>query len=304
MTHRMNLFCGDDSSFIRKGMQAKKIRTVAISKNFTASILESLSVRAPKQAALLKFLSQQSRPVERSLVLKRMKLSASVCDALVAKGYVTETYKETLRTAYSDAIGQTATEVIANERNLTEEQTVVTDALKVAIAKRSFSVEVVHGVTGSGKTEVYLHAIASVVNRGGGVIVLVPEIALAPQTVSRVRSRLEAIGVQTVVWHSHLSDGERYDAWSSLVKGEAHVVVGARSAIFAPVRNLELIVVDEEHEPAYKQEDAPRYHGRDLAVYRALSMGLYVYLDQQHLHWKLSIMLRRKNIVCILAQAH
>ena len=260
-------------SFIRKGMKAKKIRTVGISNNFTSSILEILSVRAPKQAALLKFLSQQSRPVERSLVLKRMKLSASVCDALVAKGYVTETYKETLRTAYSDAIGQIATEVLANERKLTEEQTIVTDALQAAIAKRAFSVEVVHGVTGSGKTEIYLHAIASVVNRGGGVIVLVPEIALAPQTVSRVRSRLEAIGVQTVVWHSHLSDGERYDAWSSLVKGEAHVVVGARSAIFAPVRNLELIVVDEEHEPAYKQEDAPRYHGRDLAVYRAFING-------------------------------
>lgn len=260
-------------SFIRKGMQAKRVCTVCVSKNYTAAILEKLSKKAPKQAALLQFLSQQSRPVERSLLLKRMNLSASVCHALVAKGYITEYYKEMVRAAYSDAIGQTATEVVANDRNLTEEQTIVTEALKTAIAKRQFSVEVVHGVTGSGKTEVYLHAIASVVNRGGGVIVLVPEIALAPQTVSRVRNRLEAIGVQTVVWHSHLSDGERYDAWSSLVKGEASVVVGARSAIFAPVRNLELIIVDEEHEPAYKQEDAPRYHGRDLAVYRAYING-------------------------------
>ena len=80
---------------------------------------------------------------------------------------------------------------------------------------------------------------------------------------------MEAIGVKTVVWHSHLSDGERYDAWSSLVKDEATVVVGARSAILAPVKNLRLIIVDEEHEPAYKQEDSPRYHGRDVAVYRA-----------------------------------
>lgn len=98
---------------------------------------------------------------------------------------------------------------------------------------------------------------------------LIPEVALAPQTVGRVRARLEARGVRTVVWHSHLSDGERYDAWKALASGEAHVVVGARSAVFAPVQNLQLVIVDEEHEPSYKQEDNPRYHGRDVAVYRA-----------------------------------
>lgn len=260
-------------SFIRKGMQAKQVRTLQVAKDCSNSILESLSKRAPKQAKLLNYLLQQSMPIERSLLLKRMKISAAVCDALVAKGYVTEHSKEIVRVAYADVIGQTESEVIANEHNLTPEQAAVTESLKLAISKRKFSVEVVHGVTGSGKTEVYLHAIASVVNRGGGVIFLVPEIALAPQTVSRVRNRLEAIGVKTVVWHSHLSDGERYDAWASLVKGEASVVVGARSAIFAPVQNLELIIVDEEHEPAYKQEDAPRYHGRDLAVYRAYING-------------------------------
>jgi primosomal protein N' (replication factor Y) len=85
-----------------------------------------------------------------------------------------------------------------------------------------------------------------------------------------VRARLEARGVHTVVWHSHLSEGERYDAWKALASGEAHVVVGARSAVFAPVQNLKLMIVDEEHEPSYKQEDSPRYHGRDVAVYRAL----------------------------------
>ena len=85
----------------------------------------------------------------------------------------------------------------------------------------------------------------------------------------RVRARLEARGVHTVVWHSHLSEGERYDAWKALASGEAHVVVGARSAVFAPVRNLKLMIVDEEHEPSYKQEESPRYHGRDVAVYRA-----------------------------------
>ena len=115
----------------------------------------------------------------------------------------------------------------------------------------------------------YLRAMETVVADNGGVIFLVPEVALAPQTVGRVRGRLEAMGLQTVVWHSHLSEGERYDAWKALAGGQAKVVVGARSAIFAPVHNLRLIIVDEEHEPAYKQDESPRYNGRDVAVYRA-----------------------------------
>jgi primosomal protein N' (replication factor Y) len=115
------------------------------------------------------------------------------------------------------------------------------------------------------------------------VVFLVPEVALTPQTVARLRSRLEAIaGVATsgqsdghrcVVWHSHLSEGERLDGWLSLATGESRVVVGARSAVFAPVQNLKLIVVDEEHEPAYKQDETPRYHGRDVAVVRAKIAG-------------------------------
>jgi primosomal protein N' (replication factor Y) len=107
------------------------------------------------------------------------------------------------------------------------------------------------------------------------VVFLVPEVALTPQTVARLRSRLEAIAPhhRCVVWHSHLSEGERLDGWFALASGEARVVVGARSAVFAPVRNLQLIVVDEEHEPAYKQDETPRYHGRDVAVMRAKLNG-------------------------------
>ena len=256
-------------SFIRKGMGSKKIRTIQIAENFDSSVIENLLKKAPKQAELLKFMLSQKFALPKQTVIKRLKISISVCDGLIKKGYLREIFKEEKREAYTDSLAQESNEVKVQAHKLTEEQTSITNKLQKSIDKKAFSVEVVHGVTGSGKTEVYLQAIASVVNRGGGVIFLVPEIALAPQTVGRVRSRLEAIGVKTVVWHSHLSDGERYDAWASLVKGEASVVVGARSAIFAPVRNLELIVVDEEHEPAYKQEDAPRYHGRDVAVYRA-----------------------------------
>ena len=121
------------------------------------------------------------------------------------------------------------------------------------------------GVTGSGKTEVYLQAIAHALQRGLGAIVLVPEIALTPQTVQRFASRF---GARIAVLHSALSDGERYDEWHRIRNGEAVVVVGPRSAVFAPVRNLGLIVVDEEHEPSYKQDEAPRYNARDAAVMR------------------------------------
>jgi len=121
------------------------------------------------------------------------------------------------------------------------------------------------GVTNSGKTEVYLQAIAHVLAQGRGAIVLVPEIALTPQTVQRFAGRF---GSQVAVLHSALSDGERHDEWHRIRTGEARVVVGPRSAVFAPLPRLGLIVVDEEHEPSYKQDEAPRYHARDVAVMR------------------------------------
>ncbi len=124
---------------------------------------------------------------------------------------------------------------------------------------------VLFGVTGSGKTEVYLQAIAKVLEQGRGAIVLVPEIALTPQTVQRFAARF---GPRVAVLHSALSDGERFDEWHRIRSGAATVVVGPRSAVFAPVRDLGLIVVDEEHEPSYKQDEAPRYNARDVAVMR------------------------------------
>jgi primosomal protein N' (replication factor Y) len=153
-------------------------------------------------------------------------------------------------------------------------------AISRSLAGGGFGVTLLHGVTGSGKTEVYLRAIQEVLESGGGVILLVPEVALTPQTVARLRSRLEAIapGHRCVVWHSHLGEGERLDGWLALASGEARVAVGARSAVFAPVRNLRLVVVDEEHEPAYKQDEIPRYHGRDVAVMRASLCGAHCIL--------------------------
>ena len=127
-----------------------------------------------------------------------------------------------------------------------------------------------HGVTGSGKTEIYLQAIARALAQGKGAIVLVPEISLTPQTVERFKARFSSGPLQTLVavLHSHLSAGERHDEWHKIRQGRARIVIGARSAIFAPVEPLGLIIVDEEHEHSYKQEEAPRYHARDVAVVR------------------------------------
>jgi len=127
-----------------------------------------------------------------------------------------------------------------------------------------------HGVTGSGKTEIYLQAIAHALEQGKGAIVLVPEISLTPQTVERFKARFSSGKLQTLVavLHSHLSAGERHDEWHKIRQGRARIVIGARSAIFAPVEPLGLIIVDEEHEHTYKQEEAPRYHARDVSIVR------------------------------------
>jgi primosomal protein N' (replication factor Y) len=132
------------------------------------------------------------------------------------------------------------------------------------------AVFLLHGVTGSGKTEVYLQALAGALEQGKGAIVLVPEISLTPQTVERFKARFSSGPHPTLVavLHSHLSAGERHDEWHKIRQGRARIVIGARSAIFAPVEPLGLIIVDEEHEHSYKQEEAPRYHARDVAVVR------------------------------------
>ena len=142
------------------------------------------------------------------------------------------------------------------------------------------NVFLLHGVTGSGKTEVYLQAIAYALGQGKGAIVLVPEISLTPQTVERFKARFSQGPQQTLVavLHSHLSAGERHDEWHKIRQGRARIVIGARSAVFAPVEPLGLVVVDEEHEHSYKQEEAPRYNARDLAVVRGQQEGAAVVL--------------------------
>lgn len=148
---------------------------------------------------------------------------------------------------------------------LNPQQANAVEKILVAQAAQRSEVFLLEGITGSGKTEVYLQAIAEVLQKGQSAMMLVPEIALTPQMVERFKSRL---GDAVAVLHSGLSQGEKYDEWRKIERGEAQVVVGARSAVFAPLENIGLIIVDEEHEATYKQEEMPRYHARDLAIWR------------------------------------
>ena len=253
---------------VRDGARLKQEKYLAAARVLSADELAALARKAPKQAKLYEFLRQQFRPVKKSLVLQRLDATAAVVSALVKHGLVTEEARHVERVAYAD--GWTGGEVVtAAPPDLNDEQAAVVRSVGASLERGQFAVHLLNGVTGSGKTEVYLRAVESVLAAGGSAIYLVPEVALTPQTVARLRGRFEAAGHRTVVWHSHLSEGERLDGWAALASGAARVVVGARSAVFAPVRDLRLIVVDEEHEPAYKQDETPRYHGRDVAVYRA-----------------------------------
>lgn len=158
---------------------------------------------------------------------------------------------------------------------LTAGQSDAMNAILSALEKRDGEVVLLHGVTGSGKTEVYLQSIERVLAQGGSACVLVPEISLTPQTVGRFRSRF---GDEVAVLHSRLSPGERFDQWDLVRRGEAHIVVGARSALFSPMADLRLIVIDEEHESSYKQSSAPRYHARDVAAEMARRTGAVLVL--------------------------
>ena len=162
-----------------------------------------------------------------------------------------------------------------SERTLTAEQAAAFDRLVRLARGNDFHVALVHGVTGSGKTELYLRLSAAVRDAGRRVLMLVPEIGLTPAAAAQFR---DAFGERVAVQHSGLSDGERHDQWQRIRRGDVDVVVGTRSAVFAPLERVGLIVVDEEHDGSYKQEESPRYNGRDLAIVRGQRSGALVVL--------------------------
>lgn len=153
-----------------------------------------------------------------------------------------------------------------NPKKLTEEQQKCFDGINFCIQNNEFSKNLIYGITGSGKTEIYMQLIGKVLEKGKDAIMLVPEISLTPQMVDRFLARFGDI---VAVLHSKLSDGERYDEWQNIVLGKKKIVIGARSAIFAPVKNLGIIIIDEEHDMSYKAENTPRYNAKDLAKYIA-----------------------------------
>ena len=196
--------------------------------------------------------------------------TVAVIKSLEAKGLVRIETREVEEFARDHFIGLEEPKAV----HLTAEQALALQRVKNQIAADRFGVILLQGVTGSGKTEVYLRAIEDVVDAGRQAIVLVPEIALTPQTIRRFRERFAHVAVL----HSNLSDVERHRQWRDIAEGRADVVIGARSAVFAPVQDLGLIVIDEEHENSFKQDTAPRYHARDVAIMRANLVGAPIVL--------------------------
>ena len=254
---------------VRNGVRVAVNKQLRLERRLAEAELGCLRRRAPKQAALYDFLSvKKNTTVGKDATLKSLGISPAVCKALIAAGVVTEIAVTFSRDAYMDDLAESEI-VSAAPPALNSGQQAALDAICAELATGQFHTRLLHGITGSGKTEVYIGAIREVLRQGGSAIFLVPEVALTPQTVGRLRQRLSDMGTRIVVWHSHLSAGERFDAWAAMARGEVRLVVGARSAVFAPLHLLRLIVVDEEHEPSYKQGETPLYHGRDVAVYRA-----------------------------------
>jgi len=231
--------------------------------------------RAIKQAALLSFLAEQSKSVPLAEARQRANCDKAVADALVNKGLVTVQQIEVRREPISYQGITPSYPLTLSTAQESAFKAIQSSLLQVAKGHTSSAVFLLHGVTGSGKTEVYLQVLAEAVKLGKRGIVLVPEIALTPQTIERFASRFPH---KVAVLHSKLSLGEQFDEWQRIRNGEFDVVIGSRSAIFAPQPDLGLIVIDEEHEWTYKQPDTPRYHARDVAIKLAELTGALVIL--------------------------
>lgn len=225
---------------------------------------EKLRSKAPMQARVLDILRSYKGEATLSQIRQDVPRVATILKPLLKAGWITRSEVRVERDPFHDEQF-----LPSQPLTLTEEQQAAYDRiLKVIESPEKSKPILLHGITGSGKTEVYLQAIARVIERGGTALVLVPEIALTPQTIERFKARFSSIKDRIAVLHSNLSEGERHDEWFKIHEDRADIVIGARSAIFAPLERLGIIIVDEEHEPSFKQDETPRYHARDVAVVR------------------------------------
>jgi primosomal protein N' (replication factor Y) len=226
-----------------------------------AELLDPRPTLTAKQTQALQQLRAAGKPVEQRQLSRLARCGPGPVEALVQKGFARRVVRRVDRFTDSTEETQAAEGPIA----LNVDQLQAWGTIEQALQQGGFRAFLLHGVTGSGKTEIYLRAIEEMVRQGKEALVLVPEISLTPQTIARFRGRCGEVAVL----HSHLGDAERGGHWRRVATGQVQVVVGARSAVFAPTRRLGLIVIDEEHESTFKQESTPRYHARDVAVMRA-----------------------------------
>src|SRR6478609_1642295 len=233
--------------------------------NIDQDEIEKLRRRAPRQAELLEAISKLEKPIRAAELLRQTALDNQTLRALVKRGLAELREEAVVRDPHGDEQFIATSNLVLNE----EQTHALNEVVQALDAPANAKPILLHGVTGSGKTEIYLQAIREILKQNRTAIVLVPEISLTPQTVERFKSRFSESQDDVAVLHSHLSEGERHDEWHKVHSGRARIVIGARSAVFAPLKNLGLIVVDEEQETSYKQEEAPRYHARDVAVVRA-----------------------------------
>ncbi|WP_412988149.1 primosomal protein N' [Pediococcus siamensis] len=224
-------------------------------------ILAKVRKNAVKMQQLVHYLATHPESINQTALEKKLAISVATIKSGEAKGWLKRKQVEQYRDPYKET--HTRTQPL----HLNEEQQAALNQVTAAIHSSKAQTFLLEGVTGSGKTEVYLQAIADALAHKKTALMLVPEIALTPQMVTRVKGRF---GKQVAVLHSGLSDGEKFDEWRRIKRHEAQVVVGARSAVFAPIENIGVIIIDEEHETSYKQDDAPRYHARNVAQWRCM----------------------------------
>ena len=251
----------------REVLYVKRARTIAE----TRDACIHLRTKSEKQAAVLEVLLTAGKDIPLQRLCEQAGCKRAAVNALVKMGLIKIEKRKVERLSLKEDVY-----LPSPAKELNSEQRVIFDAIREDIDAGIHATHLIQGVTASGKTEIYLQAMAYALALGKSSIMLVPEISLTPQTIERVRSRF---GDQVAILHHRLSGGERHDQWHKICTGKARIAVGARSAVFAPSPNLGLIVVDEEHDPSYKQSElSPMYHARDVAVYRGRNENAVVVL--------------------------